>query len=140
TETIETVIRLKDYRKDFKCPIKADTIAFAIIEHFLQFFSLGTCATITIHDASEPQPLVLNKLFQEEVKLEEKSVKLKVGEETMQIRHVRLSSKIAKRHTIQFCADNRPVTAEDAAKYIPHLHGILSTSAENGLEQFVYAG
>lgn len=37
---LETTVRLTQYRKDFSCPKRADTIGFNIIEHFLQFFTL----------------------------------------------------------------------------------------------------
>lgn len=136
----ETTVTLQNYRDGFKCPAKADTIAYAIIEHFLQFFSVGQCPTITLYDECEENPLVLNRLFLEQVKLEEKIVKLKVREYSMAIRHVRLSSKISKRHALHFCANNLPVMAEDAAHYISNLHGVLADSSDSGSDGFVYAG
>jgi hypothetical protein len=136
--TPETTVRLRSYRKDFVCPKRTDTICFNIIEHFLQFFTLDTCPIITVHDECEVSPIVLNDLYNTDVKLEDETTTFKVNDHSMTIRHVRLSSKIAKSHSLQFCVDSRPVSSEDASKYVPNLQGLLM--APNDADSFVYAG
>lgn len=135
----KTVVRLIRSTPIFRknCPKTAHAIGLRVIEHFLQMFAAEKCPAVYIHDDCEDEPIHLNKIFKDDVRLEEKLKEYKVDEEEFSIRHVRLS-KIANGHEIHFCARGRSVRNENAVKWITNLKAAKLDALDGG-EPFHYA-
>ena len=133
-----TRVRLVGARTAFQseCRRSTEYVAHRIIEHFLQLFATKSIPTIHIHEA-DGSKVCVNQIFENEVRLEEKSQAFKVGDHILSISHVRLGGKLAAGHLLHFCARNRSVVAEDATRYVSNLQGRLIDPA--GGPQFIYA-
>jgi hypothetical protein len=136
--SLQTTVRLIGALALFRseCRKSAEFVAHRVIEHFLQLFATGKCPNIYIHD-SDGRKLSLNTIFENDVKLEEKAQSFEVGGYKFDISHVRLAANIANGHRLHFCARDRSVLEEDAAKSVSSLQGKLEDLKSN--RPFFYA-
>lgn len=138
-DSLETTIRLLGARAMFRAECRKSTewVAHRIIEHFLQRFATRQCPLIYVNEA-DGRSLCLNTIFETDVKLEEKAQAFDVGGHKLKITHVRLAANIANGHRLHFCARERSVLEEDAARYVRSLQGRLDDPG--GGHPFFYAG
>lgn len=95
---ISTTVALLNYRSHYRnaCPVRFGTIANRIIEHFLQYFALGDCPQITLHDDYEQTTESLNRLFKSELMVGGGQSKVTIAGHSFSIRHVRLRKSDAR--------------------------------------------
>ncbi len=139
TETfadLQTTVRLlgfkKDYRKlasAYKTPQK---IAQRILEHCLSYFIASDAPLITVRDLDDT--LVLNTIFESEIKNNTKLETVEIGQQVFSLAHIKLYSTHDKMHNIVLCANRRDVKTLSLSKALG-----TSTQFDDVDQKFVYA-
>ena len=67
----KTLVTLVGFKPEFErmCPRSARVIARRIVEHCLQYFVLGTCPRILVHDKEAGDVVDVNRMFASEMKM-----------------------------------------------------------------------
>ena len=135
-----TKVALLNYRQEFKdkCPRAARVIAKRVIEHCLEYFVLGDCPRITLHDVNEMEVLDLNRVFDEEIRPRISSQAFLVKEQPFTVTHLRVATGYETQHRLHFCAHKRAVLTESLAGKVPNLSPALREDGED--RPFVYVG
>jgi hypothetical protein len=115
----KTVVHLKQYKIKYQdhCPKGIETIADKIIEHCLIYFLTSRCPIITIEDSAEK--LVLNDLYNNNVKGKTTSVTFKIKGRKFNIINLRLYLSDEKKHQAHYCANERVVKSMNVGYRIP---------------------
>jgi hypothetical protein len=135
----KTTVRLMgfDGRYEEKCPKSGQTIARAIVEHCLEYFVLAHCPKMTLHDEEEPGAIVLNQVFEEQVKVNSESRSFAIRDVHFDITNVMLYSGANDEHRLYYCAHKRTVQSENLGNRVVDLTSKLRDA--DG-KSFVYAG
>lgn len=91
-----------------------DVIAERLFEHCFNYFVLGRCARITLHDDASEGPIEVNARV-DDIEREEPA-ELVVGDHVLSVRHIRLLPSADRRHEAHLCAHQRVVTTFPLAK------------------------
>ena len=124
-------------RYESECPRRPTTIAERLIEHCVFHFLRPGCPAIMLRDEDAEEPIDVNKVFAETIGKTTAPTSFRVGENEFHIRHVRLYGAEQTTHSVQLCANERPVLGVPIKTRIPALNQKLKDSAGNS---FVYLG
>ena len=118
-----TVIKLNSYRTDYKneVPKKIDTIAMRIMQHCLVYFLDENCPQIVISDDGDT--VILNQLFNENVKTEENTEQFLIEDKQFHLLNVKVRDKAFPGNRLYLCANSRLVESKNLETYIVDLDG-----------------
>ncbi|WP_245288594.1 hypothetical protein [Bartonella henselae] len=132
----ETVVELKDLKKDYKnnIPKTLQSIANALLEHCLWFFARnGGCPFITIEDGSEK--ILLSDLYKQCIHEAVSNEEIEIGDYNFSIMHIKFRNLPLDNHTLSFCAGNRVITEKVLSQNIPGMHAKL----RDDIGEFIYS-
>ncbi|WP_375673839.1 hypothetical protein [Bartonella sp. TS82HLJMH] len=132
----ETVVELKDLKKDYKnnIPKKLQSIANALLEHCLWFFARnGSCPSITIEDGSEK--ILLNDLYKQCIHEAVSNEEIEIGDYNFSIMHIKFRNLPLDNHILFFCAGNRVITEKVLSQNIPGMQAKL----RDDIGEFIYS-
>ena len=121
-----TTVTLRGFQSPYReaTPKKLQSIARELLEHCLWYFiRVGGAPDITISDDSEK--IDLEDVFASYMASDAKTEQIEVKGSTFDLIHVRLSVSVSAKHTITYCAANRPVKEESLSGKISGLSGAL---------------
>ena len=100
-------------------PKKAQTIAMRIIQHCLIYFISPDCPDIILEDDEES--LNLNSIFKKKIKTEDNHITIHIGNEIIDLLHVKVEEASVNGNKLYLCANNRLVETKELEKYITDL-------------------
>ena len=118
----QTVINLKDYKKDYKngVPKQLDIIAIYIIQHCLVYFLRDDCPNIQIYD--DDKKISLNHIFKERFSIDDNKSTFIIGEQEFNLLNIKISDKyFHNKNMLYLCANNRLVSTENLENLIVNL-------------------
>ncbi len=138
--TRKTTVTLVNYRDPYRdrCPRSAKVIAKRIIDHYLEYFVLGSAPEIVLHDVDDLEVLNLNRMFAEEIQPHTTTEAFKVRDKELSVIHLRVPPEYEDQHRIYFCAHRRAVLSEPLLHKIPNLAHVLHDPLDQ--RAFVYIG
>ena len=141
-EVKDTQVRLEGFKPEYRdhssFPKATETIGRKIIEHFLEYFVLGTCPEIILKDDYEKTSLRLKRVFESEMRLDVKKQNFKIKGKSFRIAHVRLLVPPELPHSLAFCANERSVQSEQLSRLLSNLESPLVEPKGN--KRFCYIG
>lgn len=121
--TCRTVVRLVGLSGKYKecCPKSAETIARRIIEHCLEDFVHGTAPRLILSDDADGSDIVLNDIYDAEMKRHAKSETFRFEGQKFKVTHMLVPAAVDDAHRLHFCAHKRSVLAEPLPEWLPDL-------------------
>ena len=134
-----TIIELRQVRADWQknYPRQLEDIGRQIIYHFLAAFLLRDCPQIDIKEEDGEGLLNLNKLFENEIKVQSKNILVHVKKEDLQVTILKNYGAATERHTVSYCANKREVETKNISTDIPDLKGKMTDNEDNS-RKFVW--
>jgi hypothetical protein len=119
-----TTVLLKGVEPYFSqgIPLKLETLADRIIEHFMEFFSTTKDWLIVLKDDTDDENVI--DLFRRHSDIYEAAASVepvKVGTIDFSIRHMRKKRAEGSKHSMTLCGGGREVTRVNLVKYLPEL-------------------
>jgi hypothetical protein len=137
TDSCQTEIRLVGLKPEYAEHMikRADTIAYHLVEHFLEYFVLERMPKVVL--VSEDERINLNSVYREWVAENDRS-EFSLDEHSFSVIHFMLEARTGMHHKLNYCA-NRRVVKE---KRLDHkLIGNLPSKIEAAdSSQLIYAG
>ncbi len=121
--------RLRD-----KAPKALDAIARQIAEHFFKRLSVGSQACLVLRDEWSRRDIDLRTFCNEEMVLEKSEVALTVGTHVLQVTHTKCRIRVADKHQVHLCADNRVASSYPLST----IHLPTKGSLANGDNKYFY--
>lgn len=136
TDELQTVVRLRGFKKDYrKLPSAYKTtakIAQRIMEHCLSYFISGEAPRVALLDQGER--FVLNDIYDRDIKNNITPETVQLGGFEFSLVHIKLYSTHEKMHNAVLCANRRDVKALSLAKALG-----TSTQFDDAERRFTYA-
>lgn len=131
-----TTVRLVGFKEPYRseCAKSIEQIAQKMVEHFLLVFLQPNCPAIEIHDLGTR--LSLNDVFQRDFKAQASAHPFDIRGTPFTLHGFRLTTPRSSRHRLTYAANDRAVTSENLADYMPNLSERLSDG--EGEQSFVY--
>lgn len=116
-----TTVDLIDYYKKYQdyAPKQAITIATKIMNHCFIYLMQANCPIITVVD--EDGTMCVNRMFEENIRREENSVKFEINGESFQLLHTRVQDTSVDASTLYLFANDRMVQSRNLEKAIVNL-------------------
>ena len=118
----QTVVKLKDYNKDYKkdVPKQLSTIATRVIQHCFVYFLSDSCPQIYVFDNEDR--LHLNKLFKDHFSTDDNRSKFTLGGHEFNLLNIKINDKaFPHKNRLYLCANERLVDTKDLEKSIVNL-------------------
>ena len=118
----QTVIKLKDYNKDYKkdVPKQLSTIATRVIQHCFVYFLSDSCPQIYVYDNEDK--LHLNQLFKDHFSTDDNRNKFTIGGHEFNLLNIKINDRaFPHRNRLYLCANERLVDSKDLEKNIVNL-------------------
>lgn len=131
-----SLINLQDFKKEFQkyCPKEPETIAYFILEHFLEYLRRENCPQIKLIDRDND--IDINQLFKEDT-IESEISEITISNIKFFLQHVKLFSTHSFNHQINFCANDRTVKQQKFGKDIPNIKPKIDDLETD--KKFIYA-
>jgi hypothetical protein len=122
----KTIVKLNDYRPEFRKATQPDTIATMILNHCLIYFISRKQPKITIYDDFLKKPINLDDVFEKLYRIDDNIDTIDLMDESFEINYVKNYVKSGGSHKIHYCGDTREVKTENLSTHIPTLEKKIS--------------
>ncbi len=133
-----TIVSLLGYEQEYakNNPLNSDVIAQRIVEHCLEYFTLGNMPNINLNDPDEGKSIDLDGIY---LNLMDKTQadRIEIKGNKFDVIHFLLNAHADLGHKINYCGNHRVVLSENIEKRIPNLSSTLSKPDSDG--SFVYS-
>jgi hypothetical protein len=124
-----------DYRDIYKveCPRTTEVIVEKLIEHFLLLLLESGCPHLVVRDRGHSYDI--NEIFEKDYKAAASTHPFKLNEVAFTLHGFRLPTSRTTKHKLVYAANQRAVTSDNLAEYLPNLTSRLINEAG---ESFFY--